>query len=235
MKVRCFSVEEIAGVESLEPNDPRRQHVESCPRCSVMRASYLRFLDPAIPAADRAFQDAERRLGSFLDRAVESGAPAETTGATGRPGGSWLDRLREAWRAPALRPAWALAGLAVLLAAGAVTLRLGGGGSIVLRGSESPSAGRAGVVQVESARALGGGSLELRWRALEGADAYRVEFYGADLAPWATREAGQALTLKLAPGDLPPDRVGQEALWRVVALRRGAEVGRSSLEPLRLP
>ena len=57
MSDRCITPEELA---ELSADDPRRGHVDGCPRCQAVMKSFVAFMDPAdIPgAADLA--DAQR-------------------------------------------------------------------------------------------------------------------------------------------------------------------------------
>ncbi len=45
MDERCYGAEEIGEILKLDGADPRRRHIESCPRCAKLASAYRDFLD----------------------------------------------------------------------------------------------------------------------------------------------------------------------------------------------
>ena len=66
MKGECVRIEHMADIELLPADDPRRRHVESCPRCRAVYAAYRDFMAPA--AADAGPEQARARLEAALER-----------------------------------------------------------------------------------------------------------------------------------------------------------------------
>jgi hypothetical protein len=88
--------------------------------------------------------------------------------------------------------------------------------------------------QTSPPRPLENGGFLLAWQGVEGADAYHVIIYAADLSELVTLDAAGASQLEVDPADLPAlAQDDGELLWRVVVLRDGEELSRSGLQPLR--
>lgn len=188
----CIPVEELEALLE-DPSDPRHAHLQDCPRCRALLASYGRFLAADPEHADFA---AEAELGARLDAAIHIGE---------RPG--LLGRL---WSGPWLRPA--LGGAALLLAL-----------VLLLPPEEPPPSDPSGLLRQEGAvatelaldaRSLADGGYRLTWQRVEGVIEYRVQLFDAERAPLATLPAGGDTTLVV---DRPDARYWQ------LELRRGAD------------
>ncbi len=243
----CVRVEELGDLLELPADDPRRRHVEGCPRCRTLLASYARFLTPGTPPAGARLEQAEVRLTQVLRGALHgsSAAPAGPPAspdraparAQGRPG--FWEQLRELANAPALRPAWAAVAILVVASVAFSLLDIRGPGrrEPVLRGGAPPARTQAvakpGLLPVAPAS---GGALRLGWTRVPGAEDYEVRLYSADLAQLAALGPTADTTLVLRPQALPArPRPGETVLWRVYARRGGDEIAYSPVGMLRVP
>jgi hypothetical protein len=223
--VECVAAEEIGDILALPEDDPRRAHLETCPRCRALVVSHREFL--AAHDDESAYGEPEsRRLDAARERLLAEPRPASAHRRSAAPvGGAWWDR----WFAPALRPAWAIA--LVVIAAGVVLYAarprtpgsepvLRGGGSEPMRLSEPELRPDGGVV--------------LRWRSEAGAERYEVHFYSTSLVEVGQRVAGADTSVTLAPADLPEVyRAGGVLLYRVRAMRGGDAIATSVTGALR--
>lgn len=213
----CPGPEQLAAWEAAGAGDPRRRHVESCPRCLARRESLRLFRGdaPLPPGADLA--DAEARLGRFLGRELGA-APAPALLPARR------DRPRRAWWTP--RPAWAAAAV-VVLAVGAYLARdriAPEPRPVVVRGPEAP-AGTAPRLDPPTRQPDGG--LALHWTPVTGADAYVVVLSGPGGRELTRRDTGGATACALAPADLGAAAEATTLFVHVLALRGGDEIARS--------
>jgi hypothetical protein len=100
-------------VLELSIDDPVRRHVDQCPRCSSLLASYEVFIRAdAAAGADPA--DAEARLMDFLQERVGAGGPAPPAPDKAPGDDGFFARLKDVF---VLRPAWVAAALVVTAAA----------------------------------------------------------------------------------------------------------------------
>lgn len=218
MNRRCPEIEHLAEVMRLPATDPRRRHVDDCPRCRSRAALYQRFLDPGAVPAGADLEDARRRMSAALEREMRNEAGERR---------SLFDALRPLFQ-PVWRPAMGLAGAA---AAVLLIVRLTGGpgagdGAFVLRDRATTS--RAVPVLLQPVRQADR-AIVLRWASAPDADAYQVILFGTDLREKARYAAADTF--------LRVDREQLRALppslfWAVAALRGGDEIGRT--EPLTL-
>jgi len=223
---RCFLIEELEFVLSLPDDDPRRRHLDECPRCRALLASYRQFLAPDAAPAGADTADAARRLEAALDREIGAGqmpAPVTPGGESGRTRRGWPRLLpRGVPQRTALAMAAALA--LVLVLPHVLPLPAGSGGERILRGRDAAASGPV----LTPPRSLYGGGLALAWTGAAGADGYRVVLYDTGLAEVATLEAGRDTTLILPAARLTALLEAHgELLWEVVALRGGDELERS--------
>ena len=204
MSDRCFTPEELA---ELSADDPRRAHVDGCPRCQAVMKSFVAFMDPAdIPkAADLA--DAHARLSGALEREIGSGPKVV------RPdSGFWTP----------FRARMIAAVAAVLVVAVGLSLFRAGPdgmapGEPVLRGVGTPAAPFR--CKVEKSEGVGG--YQLTWAGIAEATDYRVVVYGADLEEIVGFDVESGTTFELNPPE-------GAAFCRVIALRDGDELERSA-------
>lgn len=213
----CPAIERLVEIAELPPGDPRRRHLEDCPRCQARLADYGDFMAGAAEVPAEHFDDAmahlERALAEEIHPDVKPFRPA--------PGRPFLNR-------PAVRGALALA--AVLLLA----ISLNGlwtrpdPPDIRLRAPEGAGPGR--TFEPGSARRLPGGDLSLSWQSYPGAEDYVVRILGADLSPRAELPAGADTSLRLAATRLR-ELLGDETLfaWQVLARSGGDTLARTAV------
>jgi hypothetical protein len=217
-------VERIGEVLDLPPDDELRQHVESCPRCSSLLASYQAFI-VAEPADSAKLADAEARLKEFLHRRIGTGEPSTPQGDP-RPGeGGFLARLKAAFY-PA--PAWVAAAL-IAVAAVAWWQQWKSTEQPALR-SVSPTS----LIELALPQPISGGAVRLDWEANEAADGYVVVLYSLELEEIARLDAGRETSLDLTRAALPQD-APQVLICRIAALKDGDEIAESAPVPLNIP
>lgn len=214
----CIEPEALDALLALSEGDPRRAHLRDCPRCHALAESYALFLSPSdsqtsdADDADRAFDALRAQLLAGSDAA----APAHRRS-------TWRD-----WFAPALRPAWALAALTIVIASAVLLPRLQSPApSHVMRGAgESAMALAAPVTEANG--------IHLAWKPFAGADAYVVVIYSASLEELARIDAGAQVQMRVPAASLPEGYAkGDALLYRVLASRGGDEVARSGVGTLR--
>ncbi len=226
-RVRCFEAGEIAEVLSLGAEDPRRRHLEGCPRCRALALSFRDFVEPGpVPAGARSAEAAER-LSQAIAREIEAGARR----AASRPRTGALRRWLEGWLGrPSLRPVWVTASVVVVAGAAVIAILSRPAPESVLRG-ERPAA-----LALQPVRQQPGGELRLRWEPLAGAVSYQVRLYATSLEEVARLEPVRVPETVLRREALPSGLAsGTRLLWRVVALRGGDELALSPVGSLRAP
>jgi hypothetical protein len=221
MNRRCPEIEHLAEVMRLPGTDPRRQHVDQCPRCRARAALYQRFLDPGALPAGSNLADARRRMRATLEREIAAEAGQ-------RP--SLLDALRPLFR-PVWRPALGLVGVAaaVILIVRLTGMPEPGDGVSVLR--ERGVASRAIPVLLQPIHEADRTTV-LRWKSAPDADAYQVILFGTDLREKARYSAAADTFLRIGPGQL--DALPPSLFWAVAALRGGDEIGRTEPRTLEI-
>lgn len=224
MNPDCPPLESIQKLLALDPDDPRRRHLEECPRCHARLISFRAFMEVSPVPEGARLEEARSRLSEAVRREAVATQPIGRS----RPFGDlWARLSRPIWR-PALGLASLLLAIAVLVHVGDRTPRapiptLRGGE--VLREVERPVS-----------TVMPDGSLDLRWRATEGADNYRLHFYSTDLTEILTLESGADTSMVL-----PRTRVGQlgaggsTVYWRAEALRGGDRIALTQPLPVLLP
>lgn len=86
MGERCFSTEEIGEILGFDPDDPRRRHVEECPRCSALAARYREYLDKGGEYPGPSLVEAQRKIREVIDGGDRPGISL-SAGKGGKPGG----------------------------------------------------------------------------------------------------------------------------------------------------
>lgn len=217
MNRECPPLEEFEELAALEMADPRRVHLENCPRCRARLTAFRSFMEmKPLPVGVR-MDDARRHLTEAIRR--EAASPLQWT-LPRRPSTSWFRFARPIWR-PVVGFASALLVVGIFLQ---VTRDRGADYPPVLRDVGTPQAARALPVGA----VLDNGSIQLRWRSIPAAEGYRVLFYGVDLAELLRLEAGSDTTL-----NVPYEQVarlgapGSSVFWRVAALQNGDAVSLS--------
>jgi hypothetical protein len=229
MAERCLQVESLGGVLAAPADDPRRLHLEQCPRCRARLAAYLEFMAPTESPARDELAGARARLEAAL--AAETGADAgPVAGDRDRPG-FWHGLLRWMTR-PALRPVWGAAAalLIVLVAREMRPPEPSGPAAPRLRGE--PTAAGEAIAADDPVRAATG-ALSFTWRPVATADEYRLILYGPDLAERAQHSATQRDRLTLPAEALPAGDAGAGGgFWRIRAYHAGDAIAESALRPL---
>jgi hypothetical protein len=221
MKTGCFGADEAADVLELPESHPRRAHARTCVRCSALLEEYRAYTaaEPdAVPAADLA--DAEARLARAL--AAEAGVTEAPRAIRHAPAPSLWQRLMQ----PAMRPALAFAGIAIVLAAVLVATRSAHREpSLVLRGAQP---GPAQSAVLESAQ-RSGDQIHFAWRAFPGAETYELRFYSGDLVEIGRVGSLRGTNADLAAGSLSfHPAPGAVLLVRLVALAGGDPIATSN-------
>jgi hypothetical protein len=217
----CPPVESFEELLRLDARDPRRAHLDDCPRCRARLIAFRSFVERRPMPAGADLGDARRRLSAAIRAEIEQESPRHRL---------WPRRPRP-WRMQLLwKPALGLVAAGVLVI---LLLRPAGQGSgdgaLVLRG-EGPAPAALAADRAPD------GSLRLSWPAVPPAEGYRVMLYGRDLAEIARLEAGRDTVLVLSAervARLGPS--GGAVFWRVAALEGGEPVSLSAPATLQLP
>jgi hypothetical protein len=231
MSESCFSFEELAEIATSPAADPRRAHLDACPRCQARLLDMGDFERPLDSQEEERMAPERLRLAEALRREMAGEAGPAVSAVGSEP---VLVRLRRLLTGPALRPALALVGVVAIGALLYGTLRPGArsGRGDLLR---SPSGPSAATVAGLRATALPQGRFELAWAPLAQAEAYEVRIFRDDLTelarlgPFGEPRASfgtDSLATRPAPGTV--------LVWQVVALRSGDPVAESALETLEL-
>ncbi|MFN8178065.1 MAG: hypothetical protein U0167_09055 [bacterium] len=229
-KEPCPGLEDLEALLRLSSADPRRRHLDDCPRCRARVLTFLEFTEPPRDIPPHVLRDAESRLDAALKRelALEGGRRESAPAAFPR----WL----AGWRLSRGGLAWAAAAIAI----GVVVVSLQGRRSrqeapFLLRGSaEHAAPGAASPLTLRSA--AGPSGVQLSWSPVPGADAYEVRLYGPSLEEIARLHPVTEPRILLSHADLPPSAAaGAPALWKVVALHGGDSIAESAPSELRLP
>ncbi len=243
----CPPVKSFEDLLRLDARDPRRRHLDDCPRCRARLIAFRSFLERRPLPAGVDLGDARRRLSA----AIRAEAERESHHPHQAP-----PRFPRFWRMQILwKPALGLVAAGVLIAlllrpahhspahhspdvhspdvhspdVHSPTDHSPAGGSLVLRGQ--PSASVPLVADWAPDR-----SVRLSWPAVPSADGYRVMLYGTDLEEIARLEAGRDTVLALTAAQvarLGPS--GGAVFWRVATLAGGEPVSLSAPATLQLP
>jgi hypothetical protein len=224
MSTECIDVEQIGEVLELPPDDELRLHVEQCPRCSSLLASYQAFIVGEPADADN-LADAETRLMEYIHRQTGAGEPPKPQGDPRTGEGGVLARLKATFF-PA--PAWVAAAL-VVVAAVAWWQPWKTTGQPALR-----SVSRTSLIEIAQPQPTAGGAVRLDWEAAEAADGYRVVLYDRELKEVVRLDAGTETSLDLTRAALP-DGAPRLLICRIAALKDGDEIAESAPVPLDLP
>lgn len=205
-----------------------KAHVESCPRCSTEVALYRDFLErppSAAEAADvewiaRELQERRPNLAVSAQDAVNHFArpPISETGM------EKLRRLVTGWHLPAL----AVAAVA-LLAIGIVSIYRTAPEFAVPDLQPARDVRSGGIEVLFPSGDLESAPTELSWKAVRGADRYRVRLLEIDGHEFFRAEVRR--TSVLLPHVDPPMIVpGKKLLWQVTALDSAGNILQSSPE-----
>ena len=230
MTERCHPLESLAVIGQLAPGDPRRAHLDDCPRCRARLVAYRAFmvgdlptdlgLDPSILGAARSQLDAavaREIYGTDHRPAARIGLRARLVGLAAK---SW-------------RPVLAAAAVLVLvfgLKTNQVPLDL----PLPSLGTESLLRGTVERSQIDHPLRVEPGPDEdtwhLAWEPPERTTASTVVLYDTDLAEVARLDAGEADKFLLESKMIStPESV---AFVRGVFAANGDEIGRSQARTL---
>lgn len=193
----CIPIADLSVVAALPVGEPRRDHLDACPRCRARLEAYRAFMVADEPAGADA-DAAERILAARLHQEI-----------VGPPRRGVVRRFPTSNLTTGLL---ALAAVLVLTLVVPRFLQVGDhpGADPVLRGDASSE------VMTLRSTAPGEGSWDLSWDAVQGADDYRVILLDEDLAEISRQRTGGATTWSSAKEGA--------VLWRVEALRSGEPV-----------
>jgi hypothetical protein len=182
-----------------------------------MLASYQDFLR-AVPPEGADLGAADKRLGAFLDAHVVAGrSPSARLG-----GASFIRRMVD-WRVSRWRPALAAFAAVAVVVVSVYTWQA--------RRTEQPHVFRRATTNdfaLGPAELLSDKTVRLSWNAYEGADAYEVRLYAADLTDVARLGplADTEVVVDLARV-YPAGKPGTSLYWRVTALAARDEIATS--------
>ena len=216
-----FTPEEFARLLALPADHPERRRAEADPRFDAWQRMLHAFESrESHGLSAEEFRAADAELASRMERELAmSGSPRPVRRAIELGGEK---RSLWSWLFPSWAPAVAVAAALVI-------------GGVWIYSVRSPDErvvrGNAAALEITMHR---GGVLT--WTPVQGAEKYRVVFYGADLRQIASVEDVMASRLDLRADQIPLDLPwGQEVAVQVIALRGGATVGESRTATVKLP
>jgi len=226
----CPSDHELADLADAPATDPRRAHVDACPRCRARLADFAAFVRDERDTAPAELAAAERTLAAAVAARLDA-MGAGTTPASAQPQPPAVTPLPAR---PRRRVAWTAWAAAAAFAVSAGWLVVRHNGPVLERGTRATAPARDRVVLLAPLR--GDGAVTLRWQDVPGADRYVVRFVGADLVEVARSPGLDRASYVLERAALPTGLArGTSVLWQVVAFREGERVAASEPATLRVP
>jgi hypothetical protein len=229
---RSYTPEELERLLTLPEDHPERRAAAASPRFEALRrmlAEFERPTDALVTDAELASARVElrRRLAEagLLDSPAATRAPTpaapQAPRSLPRPGVLvWL-------LTGGGRPAFAVAAALIVVGIGWWTTQ---------RPTRETTRAIATPGAFELATRLEGDGLVLSWRAVEGADGYRVVFLDAGLAEVARLDVPTGTSLTLRAGELPAGvSPGSRVSLEVVALRMGDALSTTPARTILLP
>ena len=236
MRHECPPTEALAEILVLDPSDPRRVELESCPHCAARLLSFGSFLEPGDPPPEANLSDARRRILQALASAQDRETmPNRERGPRARRSflilPNWFG-----WK-PALALAGTLAVAAIVLHVTGVRSPRSPMSERVVRGPALPAASMTkNGTRLLPATFLPNGGCTLRWTRVENGDAYVVVFHWADLSEVLRLPVRSDTFLTLSPDDVRRlGHSGEAMLWRVSVLSKGDEIFASTPGVMRIP
>lgn len=213
--------EQFAWLMSLPPDHPERLAWSGRPEFESMRALYEQFESPPAPAADdRAAREAEAEM----ERRFRDALPSEPV-APARPARPAARETARPWWSVIPRPAYAMAAVVIVAAAGALYLT---------RPRVQEFRGAEGAPVILEPRRIEGG-LEIRWTPVAGAASYRLSFVDDSMLEIAAVEARSGTSYRLESSALPPGlEHGARVMVQVRPVRDG-EAGPAGTTSLVVP
>lgn len=224
MTDRCIGFEELDRILRGGISATAQEHLESCPRCRSRLVLYRSYVDVQGKPADSS----ESAAAAQLQEALESEILGSTIGTeTETSAVGWLEWLRGLVQPIRFAPTL---GFVSLLIAAVLLLRTWQpwtADRITLR--EGRDVATARTVELIQPIATSKDKLELRWRSVRGADAYRVRLLSARLEGIACIEAGRDTVLVLHASSIQPSTGTPPAsLWLVEAFESGDRIAESA-------
>jgi hypothetical protein len=221
VNIQCIPAAEIGAAATAPRHDPRRRHLEMCPRCRALGREYRAFMEPLPLPPEARIDWAASTISRRLAREI------------GTPGGVILPlRPRRSRFGLPPRALWAAAG-ALVICAGVVLVRDVGRdgdpglphGTALLRG-EAPAPAALQVTPAADAPL----ARQLAWSLPAEADASIVVLYDAALRELDRRVLGPVDRFTLDPRNWPA--AAAAAHVGVVFLKGDNEVQRTAARPL---
>jgi hypothetical protein len=232
---RCWTCEELGSLADLAAEDPRLVHLESCPRCQALLASYRCFMDGTAARTVPGSREAGRRLAAVLEQEVAACPPADPQGEAGPR--TVLPNARSTVKSARWRPGWLwrpALGLAACLAVAFSLWAIGHfpdhhDGPVLFRGETQPSGW-----MLHAPQTVDGGGLHLSWEAPLADCGFRVEIFDAALEPLETFDTAAGEIVIPAQDRSAWETVSHPLHWRVLAVRGGDVIASSGLSSLPL-
>ncbi|MBP6875252.1 MAG: hypothetical protein KBD56_04220 [Candidatus Eisenbacteria bacterium] len=239
MMESCPPIDRLVEIASLPADDRRRQHLEQCPRCRSLLASYRTFARDAGDSAARirGLRDLDARLMQTLESEVFGSSHPQVTG----PEANILRKVetrRPRWLRRALLPRSAVG----WIAAAAVLVLIAWGTHETWRGwmprerqTVVRGPGTATAALTAQVRDIGKEAWLFSWSPVADADGYRVVIQDETMDRRGEFEAEEgANSLAIRMDDLQAAAGEPVLFWRVIALRQGDEIARTRLQALPL-
>ncbi len=216
---RCLSVEGVADALEAAADDPRKQHLQTCPRCQALAAEYRLFMtkneNVALPDVEEALRLNKALAEEIGRKPPEMQAFSQSWWSAGRIPGI----IRWRYAAPALA-----AVLVVILLLPREELR--NPDPTVMRGEGIEEA----TLAVQAIAEGDDGGLVLIWERSAAADSFAVQFLAANLTVLATVETEGQNRLEFTSGEsgIPEG----SRFFRVTGFKEGIPVIRSGLRDI---
>lgn len=232
----CLSLSDLLERDLWPADDPRRVHLEQCPRCQGLLLSYEAFVQPPDIPEGADLDDARARLTTDF-RGLKTGRPAPVRTSGPQPAETRAG-LFDTFMGFLVRPAFRFglgAAVVVLLLIGlpqVIRSPRYDPDSRVLRNSEQTADLRGITTTIPQRQA---DRVLLRWQTTDEVDAYQVLFFDSGLTEIARFDAGLDTQLVLALDGLPvPSAEWDTLFWRVSGRRGADEVVHSQMMSLEL-
>ena len=192
----CFQVDELGDLLELGYDDPRRKHLDECPRCRALLTEYRGFMAPPTDAEGADLPDAEKRLTAFLKQKVQQDGSIAPP-----PSPSVRFFRRTSFR---LVMAAAAVVFAVLTLMTYHDRQPPVSDEILLReGTGHGSFSEEGKVKLLPLGKRADSKTGLRWHKVKGADAYRVRLFSVELEELAILGPVTETSLLLSSEEIP--------------------------------
>ncbi len=225
----CFNPDDLGELLTLPPTDARLSHLDDCPACRTMLASYRKFLDDSANPSGCDRIDAGIRLDSFIREQILGGAPTVTEAEPQRR--VFFASILRSLRSPIVRPVLAVGSLLAIALLSWDRFDPGQRNQPpdLLRGEEDRTADS--FTSMSAARHADG-SFQLTWSVVEGAEVYQVLILSATLDELTRIGVQGETSLRLPAEQIPRSERPAPLFWQVVALRDGQRLDQSRIAAL---